>query len=52
MKAAQEALKLDQDSTIELQEQIKILSQNKKMMKKLAMDVAKTGGQITSESLR
>ena len=47
MKAAKEALAQDQDSTSELQTQMEALSKNEKLMKKLALRIAKSGGSIS-----
>ena len=48
VKAAKEALKNDQEATSELQTQMEALSKNEKLMKKLAVRMAKSGGTISS----
>ena len=49
MKAAKEALTQDQETTLELQTQIKALSKNEKLLKTLAVSCAKSGGSISGK---
>ena len=49
MKVAKEALISDQESTLELQSQIEALSKNEKLLKTMAVEMAKSGSKVSSE---
>ena len=52
MKAAKTALEADEKATHDVQEKLQGLAQNKNFVKKITADFIKTGGSITSSSIK
>ena len=52
MKAAKTALEADEKATHDVQEKLQDLAQNKNFVKKITADFIKTGGSITSSSIK